>query len=133
MSAQEQLKSCLTLPNGLTLELWDCSRPVAGDRWQVVFEARINIPISENLPKSSGPPLIDQIKTALGPEVHFCQQKVRNFIAADQVQEVFEGLQARFLESTQAYLGHRDFPGKFILKKFSDYQAQQRYESNYSG
>ena len=125
MSETDQLKSRIPLDNGLTLEIWDRSRPVAGDRWQVIMKARITIPVRENLLGPAERHLIDQIRAALGPEVLFCHQKVRNFIAVDQVQEIFEGLKARFLESTQTYLGHQDFPGKFILKKFAEYQEKQ--------
>ncbi|MEJ2071368.1 MAG: hypothetical protein P8X58_13355 [Syntrophobacterales bacterium] len=32
------------LNNGLTLEFWDYSRPIAGDRWFVLLEVRIAIP-----------------------------------------------------------------------------------------
>ncbi|MFP3866566.1 MAG: hypothetical protein ACLFUU_00185 [Desulfobacteraceae bacterium] len=130
MTETGQLKSRIILDNGLTLEIWDRSRPVAGDRWQVTMEARINIPLRENFLAPSERHLSDRIRAALGPEVLFCQQKVRNFIAVDQVPQVFEGLQRRFLQSTQTYLGHRDFPGKFILKKFSEYQEEQAWRKS---
>jgi hypothetical protein len=35
------------LNNGLTLEFWDYSRPIAGDRWFVLLEVRIAIPIRQ--------------------------------------------------------------------------------------
>jgi hypothetical protein len=37
---REKLVDKIALDNGLTLELWDRSRQVAGDRWLVCFVAR---------------------------------------------------------------------------------------------
>jgi hypothetical protein len=33
------------LPNGLILEFFDRSRPMAGDRWQVILEVRLPVPV----------------------------------------------------------------------------------------
>jgi hypothetical protein len=41
-----KLLSRHALDNGLTLEHWDRSRPVAGDRWHVVLEASISISVT---------------------------------------------------------------------------------------
>ena len=42
-----------TLDNGLTLELWDQSRPLVGDRRFVCLVARMAIPVrAETLPRS---------------------------------------------------------------------------------
>jgi hypothetical protein len=35
------------LSNGLTLEIWDRSRPVAGDRWLVVLEGTVKVPVND--------------------------------------------------------------------------------------
>ena len=41
----EKLISRHTLDNGLTLEFWDLSRPMVGDRWLIVLEARIAVAV----------------------------------------------------------------------------------------
>ncbi len=47
----ERLVSRHPLNNSLTMEFWDYSRPIAGDRWFVLLEVRIAIPIRpETLP-----------------------------------------------------------------------------------
>ena len=44
----------MKLDNGLTLEMFDLSRHVAGDRWLVSFEARIEVKVRrEYFPKQS--------------------------------------------------------------------------------
>jgi len=42
----ESLLLSRLLPNGLTLEFFDLSRPMAGDRWQVILEVRLPIAVS---------------------------------------------------------------------------------------
>ena len=42
---EKKLVDEMTLDNGITLELWDESRPLAGDRWMVSFVARIQVPV----------------------------------------------------------------------------------------
>ena len=41
----EKLFETITLDNNLDLEIRDLSRVIAGDRWLVSVEARINVPI----------------------------------------------------------------------------------------
>jgi len=51
---ESKLIDRVPLENGLTLEMFDRSRPVAGDRWLVSFEARIEVKVRrEYFPKQS--------------------------------------------------------------------------------
>jgi hypothetical protein len=123
----EKLISRHALANGLTLELWDLSGPVAGDRWQVVMEARMPIPITAaNLPPELRP-RIDEVIIALGREIAFSQQKVRNFIAAAEVAGLLKEMATRFLASVATYLGSPDFAPKYIHKTFAAHQEKQRW------
>ncbi len=45
----EKLQSRHALANGLFLEFWALSRPVAGDRCQVVVEVRVAVPVTAGL------------------------------------------------------------------------------------
>lgn len=68
----EKLISRHPLDNGLTLEFWDLSRPMIGDRWIVVLEARIAVAIG---PATLPPELQDreaEVVLGLGPEVSCC-------------------------------------------------------------
>jgi hypothetical protein len=113
------------LPNGLTLEFHDLSRPMAGDRWQVVLEVRLPISVSAaTLP----PDLADraqEVSAALGPEIVFRQQEVHYFIDRQEVPALLQEMQTRLWEGLQDYLGHPDFIGRYLRKKFAEYQARQ--------
>lgn len=123
----EKLLSRHALPNGLTLELWDLSRPMAGDRWQVVVEVRVDIPLTlGNLP-SEHRHKVDDIMAALGSRVRFVKQEVRNFIAEKEIAALVRQIEAELLASIRGYLSHPEFAPRFIRKAYADFQARQRW------
>jgi hypothetical protein len=116
------------LKNGLTLELWDHSRPVAGDRWFVCLAARIAVPVqAETLP----PELIAHaaaVLEALGEEIIFTHREERNFIAASEAPILLQDMQDRILTLAPGYFGRPDFPGRFIRIKYGEKQALQQWQ-----
>ncbi len=116
------------LPNGLTVEFWDLSKHTAGDRWQVVVEARIAIPlVPENLPAE----LRDrqsEVASALGSPVMFTKQEVRNFIAVGEVPALVQKIASDLFASIRGYLGHPDFAPRFIRKQFKDFQERAAWQ-----
>jgi hypothetical protein len=124
----EKLFSRHPLDNGLILEFWDLSRPMAGDRWLVVLEARIAIPVdAATLP----PDLKGQeaeISGALGPEIVFSQRDERIFIAVDEYPATLKEIEARILTLAPSYLGHPEFAGRFIQKRFREFQEKERWQ-----
>jgi hypothetical protein len=120
-----RLLSRHSMPNGLTLEFWDHSHPVAGDRWVVILETRIPISIR---PGTLPPELqahAAQVIRALGEEVTFHQREERNFIAASHVPAVLKAMQDRMLALAQPYFGHADFGPRFIKITYEAYLAKQ--------
>jgi hypothetical protein len=112
------------LPNGLTLEFWDHSRPVAGDRWYVLLEARIAVPVrADTLPPDLRPQAA-QVVAVLGDEIIFSQKDERNFIAASEAPGVLKDMQERFMALAPGYFGHTDFAAKFIPKKYAELRQQ---------
>ena len=117
------------LANGLTLELWDHSRPLVGDRWFVRLEARIAIPIrSEALPPELQAHAA-RVVEALGEEIIFSQEEARNFIAASLAPGLLQEMQDRILALAPGYFGHADFAAGFIRKKFAEHQELQQWQS----
>lgn len=115
-----------TLPNGLILEFHDCSRTIAGDRQQVVLEVRLPIPVNA---AALPPDLADRFReviTALGQEILFTKQEVRHFVDAQEVPAILQEMQTRLWEGLKDYLGHHDFAGRYIRKKFVEHQEQQK-------
>jgi hypothetical protein len=91
------------LDNGLTLEFWDLSRPLVGDRRFVCLEA-------------------------LGEEIIFSQRQERNFIAASSAPALLQDMQDRILALAPGYLGHADFAARFIRKKCAARQELQQWQ-----
>jgi hypothetical protein len=117
-----KLLSQHTLKNGLVLEFWDLSRPMLGDRWQVVVEARVAVDVtSENLPAEMLSQANGIIK-ALGKETVFTKQETRNFVPDGEMPGLLAEIQEQLLSSLAAYLGHPEFGPRFIRKKFADYE-----------
>lgn len=127
MMPSEKMLTRRELPNGLILESWDLSKPVAGDRWQVVVEIRLAIPASpDNLPPELRE-LAGEVQAALGPVVLFTKQEVRNFVAEGEVPELLNEIVQELLDSTQAYLGHPQFAPRFLRKKFLEFQERRKW------
>ena len=125
----ERLVHRQPLPNGLTLELWDQSRPIAGDRWYTLMETRIAIPVRKYLPPDLKPQA-GRVIEALGEEVVFSRQEERNFIAASEAPSIIEEMQDRMLQLAPGYFGHKDFPAKFIRKTYQTWQQRQACTGN---
>lgn len=116
------------LENGLTLEFWDHSRPLVGDRWYVNLEARIAIPVrAETLPPELQAQA-DMVVEALGEEIIFSRKEARNFIAASEAPGLLQEMQDRILALTPGYFGHANFAAGFIRKKFAELQALRQWQ-----
>jgi hypothetical protein len=110
----------IKLDNGLTLEVYDRSRRVAGDRWQVSFVARLEVGLKREYFKGRHTPDVpfEDIRKAVGDKAHYHHEKTRNFIAETEKDEVFRGLKERFLDANLVYLSSPEFPLKLILRQY---------------
>ncbi len=117
------------LDNGLTLEFWDLSRPMIGDRWIVVLEARITIPVdAATLPADLLPQEADIVQ-ALGPEIIFSQRDERNFIDARELETTLKEIEDRLLALAPSYFGHPEFAGRLLRKRFAEFLEKHRWSS----
>jgi len=124
---KEQPIEKIRLDNGLTLELYDRSRPVAGDRWLVSFVARLEVELKREFSEGPGTPDVsfEDIREAVGDKTHYHHEKTRNFIAETEKDEVFKGLKERFLDANLVYLSSPDFPLKLILRQYQKHLRQR--------
>jgi hypothetical protein len=128
----ERLLSRHPQGNGLTLELWDHSRSVAGDRWHLALEARIGVPVeAANVPPALASAEAE-VRAALGPDLIFSQKDERNFIAAPEVPRFIQEMASRALDLADHYFGHPDFPRRFIAKKYAEYLHQRSWQASQS-
>ncbi len=119
----ESLLTSRPLGNGLSLEFHDLSRPMAGDRWQVILEVRLPIAVSA----AALPPDLagrsEEVIAALGPEIVFTQQEVHYFIDRKEVPALLQEMESRLFEGLKDYLGHPGFVGSYLRKKFAEHQG----------
>ncbi len=125
--APEKIISRHPLQNGLTLEIWDRSRPVAGDRWLLVCEARITVPVAAPTLPLELRSQADDVIAALGRELVFSQKDERNFIDAKEAPVLLQEMADRLAAMAPRYFGHPDFAAKFISKKYAEWQQQRRW------
>ncbi|MFI5331263.1 MAG: hypothetical protein ACHQ2F_09570 [Desulfobaccales bacterium] len=123
----EKLLSRHPLDNGLTIEFWDLSRPMIGDRWIITLELRITILIdAANLPPDLQAQEADIIK-ALGAEIVFSQRDERNFIDIKEFDAAMNEMVTRLLTLAPSYFGHPEFAGRLIRKRYAEFQEKQRW------
>ncbi len=112
------------LPNGLTLEFYDRSRPMAGDRWQVILEVRLPHPLTAATVPPDLRDRADEVIAALGQEILFTKQEIRHFIDIREIPALLQEIQTRIWEGLKNYASHPDFAGRYIRKKFAELQGQ---------
>ncbi|NVL89459.1 MAG: hypothetical protein HWN69_00495 [Desulfobacterales bacterium] len=119
---EEKLIDKIELENGLTLELYDCSRRVAGDRWLISLVARIEVDVTpeyfEDKEFEDFP--FDEIKKTIGDTATYQHEKQRNFVSETKKDDVFKELKDRFLSVNLGYLSSPDFARKLILMKYQE-------------
>ncbi len=120
----ETLIKTINLENNLTVNLFDGSKALVGDRWMVKLITRISIPVEESFftDEIVSNATIDEIKDAIGETVIFENLKERVFIDNHMKKETLDSLVVQLKEGSLKYYSHPNFPGKFIMKKFMEKQ-----------
>ena len=117
-------KSVKTIPlaNDLTLELFDLSRKISRDAFQVIMVARVAIPVEAALfsPETLDRIPLKELHRKLGPTATFEHRKERNFIMEPDKETVFDHLVKSFTETLLPYISKPVFPEKYILKCYND-------------
>ena len=127
----ERLLEKTTLPNGLILEIWDTSRPMAGDRWLVSLLAKVEVTV---LPEyfstlDDGEQAYQDLVATHGNSLVFSQEKVRPFVDEKEIQDVLTRLCQRIKDNLVAYLGNPKFASLYVLKKYGDLQDRQDWST----
>ena len=117
---KEKLIKTVQLKNNLTLELFDASRKIAGDRYLVSLISRIKIPIINYLfdEKDKKKPNIDDIIKELGEIIIFENKSDRNFIDEKEKNIIINQLRDHVLINIIQYYSHVDFGQKYVLKRY---------------
>jgi len=128
--AEARLMETIGLENGLTLELYDASRKIAGDRYRVVLTAKIPVPVAsaasdpEGFHRNADPEPLFQ---ALGRTVIFEKSMERHFIDAKEKEACLNALKVSFLSSAREYLSRAAFGPRFVLKAYRERMAKKEW------
>ena len=123
----EKLIETITLPNGLILELWDNSRPMAGDRWLIALLAKVEVPV---LPEyfstlNNSEQAYRDLLAAYSDPLVFTQEKTRHFVDENNIDHVLAELCQRFKDNLLSYLGNPRFASLYVMKKYGDLQDRK--------
>jgi len=129
---EQTLIKSIELSNSLKLYFYDISRKLAGDRWYVGVNARIDIPLIDSLITNQHLSHfnIEEIRNALGESFRFQQKRERHYIDEREKDDLLNDLMESFIKRTLNYLSLPDFPGKYILKEFQAYLKRQTWYQN---
>ncbi len=117
------------LPNGLTAEVYDYSRRVAGDRWLVGLIIRIDIEVTESDFEEfeNGRELFEKFREEHVDCVTFEIKKERNFIDQREKDEIFAALLNSIKENTLKYMGHERLAYAYRRKKLEEFKERQNW------
>ena len=117
------------LPNGMTLQLVNVSRPQTADRWIVALEARIDIPVdAPSLSALDGDgPALETLRQVLGSRVTYVSRKERVFVPIEDKERLLTTFQDEFCRNTLPYLALPAFPARFILKQYQEFQRRRSW------
>ncbi len=123
----ERLIKTITLNNSLTLEIWDLSQVLAGDRWLVNVEARMEVPFLMAQPESL-PDFEDifvSLKKVYGENIPYRYSQKRHFLDKKEKEEVFQTFLDTLQQDLVPYLSHPDFARKLLLYKYRELKTRQ--------
>lgn len=117
------------LSNGTTLRLVDASRPQIGDRWIVILEARIEIPISESCvrPEEMQGLSLETLQKVLGRSVTYTSRKERIFVSVTEKDRLLQTFLDDFRRDMLPYLSLPAFPPRYILKQYREIEKRQSW------
>jgi hypothetical protein len=109
------------LANGTTLCLYDASRRQAADRWRVVLEARLEIPLDDALAlQDPDGASLASFRQVLGSPVLYIHRKERVFVPDQDKDRLLEALRSDFYQTALPYLARPAFPVRFVRKQYQD-------------
>lgn len=118
----ERLVESVPLENGLTLDVLDACRVIAGDRWLVHLIARIKTDLTpallENVP--DGDRLLKILKQEYGDTIEYRADLKKHFVSETDRQRVFQEFRDIVIREKLPYLSHPSFKRRFALSRLSE-------------
>ncbi|WP_245605476.1 hypothetical protein [Thermodesulfobacterium hydrogeniphilum] len=116
----------IQLDNGLTLEIWNYSRKIAGDRWLVGL--LIQVGVSPEEVHFSNREYYQMFLEKTDGRVYYRYRKERTFVPEDQVESLFSTMKENFLSAALPYLSHPDFRDRLIKREVKLFEQKMDWE-----
>lgn len=110
----------ISLPNGLTAEVYDLSRPIASDTVKVEILIRIGMALRPD--DFAEPSQYEQTCAVFGPEIFYEHQMLQSFVGKGEQEATFQTLLATFKRDALPYLSSPRFPIRFAVSKYLEIQ-----------
>jgi hypothetical protein len=121
----------ISMPNGLTVEAWDKSVPIAEDTTKVAL--LIRIPVKLRPSYFAKPDHYELVRKIMGKEIFFEYKKERTFVRDRDKNVVFQELLDNFKKNPLPYLSRPSFPASFALSKHRDIEKNSYKYNSFSG
>jgi len=116
----------IDLANGLTLEIWDYSRRLAGDRWLVGMLAQV--PVKPEPERFSSPELYERFCERTDGYVYYRYRKERHFVDERERDSLFAAMKENFLRAALDYLSHPDFRERLLATEIPLFERRFLWE-----
>lgn len=119
----------VSLPNGLSLEIWNHSRLIAADTVKVNLMVKIRIEMKPEY--FQNPEQYEITRNVFGSEVFYEYGKERTFVDKSLKDAVFGRLLEEFKENSLDYISRPDFAARFANSRFIEIQKNPyKYQQN---
>lgn len=109
------------LDNGMEIILYDRSRPMVGDRWQVELQCEAYIPIEDSYWKTAAQEdqwILKGIRNRLGGRLVQTFSKKRTFVAEEERQRLLQEMVQQVYSGLMEYLKRPEFPLRLFKKQY---------------
>lgn len=109
----------IPLENGLTLDLLDASRLLAGDRWLVHLVARIQVPLTPDLLRGvpEGERICEVLKQKDGDVIEYRADLKKHYVDEKDRERTLNEFRDIVLREKVPYLSHPRFARGFVLSR----------------
>ncbi len=125
--AEKKLIRTIYLENDLLLSLYDESRKIAGDRWQVNLMVTIQILTAHVKFTQIDKINRDEIIQTVGEQINYEKKLIRNFVADHEKEEIVSAMCDSFLQNIKPYLSHQQFAERFVIKCYADSLEKRKW------
>ncbi len=122
MKVKEKVVKKIDLHNGLELRILDHSRVLAGDRWLVSVEAKIEVPISSSYLDGvkDTEHILSVLKRGYGEKVCYSYVQEKHFVDQKEKDSVFQQFIENIKKNLLNYLSHPKLGQKILLAKYRE-------------